>query len=127
MRALSDATSIPQEQAGAACPSSTGPTAFATGPATELVQRDRRRAIRWAANVIAPGSGLILAGRSRLGVSLALVFTLAGVTVCWGGWIVPLSIPPILRWLGLATALLAWAGAQVSLRRLHAAMSRDQA
>ncbi len=145
MRALSDVTSIPQEQAespstaaadaasattrdvasaaawDAASAAVDGATEFAAAHGARDDRRDVRRAVRWVVNLIAPGSGLILAGRSRLGVSMALTFTLAGVTACWGWWIVPLSIPPILRWLSLATALLTWVGAQVSLRRVHAA------
>lgn len=143
MRALSDATSIPQEQAesasAAAAEAASAAASDATGAGVPrandlgaehpagVVRWNGQRAIRWAVNVIAPGCGLILAGRSRSGVSVALTFTLAGVTAFWGWWIVPLSIPPILRSLSVATALLAWVGAQVSLHRLHAAMTRDQA
>lgn len=71
----------------------------------------------WLLNLILPGAGLILARREWLGFLLAIVFGICGNVALAGWFIAPMAFPSWLTGIATVMTVLAWAVAQVLLRR----------
>ncbi|HNQ22973.1 MAG TPA: hypothetical protein PKK06_07760 [Phycisphaerae bacterium] len=68
-----------------------------------------------AANLLAPGVGLIVLRRERLGLALAAMFVLTSQVGLWGLLVIPDDVPPALA-AGAATAAgVVWVAAQVGM------------
>ena len=71
-----------------------------------------RRVCAFAANLIAPGAGLVILRRDALGVSLVVLFAILAQVAIWGILLVPSSIPDPVSVAAFVGAGVVWLAAQ---------------
>jgi hypothetical protein len=71
-----------------------------------------RRGLAFAANLIAPGAGLVILRRDALGVALVVLFVILAQVAVWGLFLVPSSIPDPVSIVACVGAGVVWLVAQ---------------
>ncbi len=81
-----------------------------------------QRSLSWPANLLLPGTGLVLMRREWLGLALAMVFSISGNVVIAGRWIAPATVPDWMSALALLIGAATWCLSQYLLWRQRRTM-----